>query len=258
MGLRITQDDLVLFKYLFEHDFLNRTHIRNYIWQDRHQVSTRRRLAKLTRYGFLKKKLKPNRDRANLTILLPTKKALTALKENEDKFKNLARNNTVFYDKINPDNYKVRDIKVVEEQFTRFLHKEKIINLRLILEDHGAKNWVSKNIIRRKAKLKTIPDGLFSRNGDVFAVELETKKRYDSKYKYKFERYVQEDKVDKIIYIAGYKSIYDNLIEVINPKFFSKFNANTQYQNFYIAKYENMINGELQVINPFKETILEF
>ena len=50
--IRITDDDLLLFKYLFEEQYIKRSHIRDYLWKHKTNGSIRVRLSKLLKNNF--------------------------------------------------------------------------------------------------------------------------------------------------------------------------------------------------------------
>lgn len=160
--ISLTDNDLLLFKYLFECRFLSREHIQKFIYTGFNPNYVTTRIWKLVRNKYLRKVPIATKE----TILLPTHKSLYALDTYSDKVKLLTRKNghelsyfpadayrwylnSTVYDKAAPINYK------------EFAHNNKVNEIRFYLEDRGALYWVSDIIYKNREITTNNPDGYF-------------------------------------------------------------------------------------------------
>lgn len=162
MKVIITDQDLLLFKYLFESKFLSRNHIRKFIYEGFNPGYVDRRLWKLNKSGFVRKVPIATRE----TIIMPTEKSLNMLDIFRDRVIKLTRKNgyplkffpantyecylrTSLYDKDAPINFK------------EFAHDNMVNEMRFLLEDKGALYWISNNVFRNREIGVNNPDGFF-------------------------------------------------------------------------------------------------
>lgn len=162
MKVIITDQDLLLFKYLFESKFLSRNHIRKFIYEGFNPGYVDRRLWKLNKSGFVRKVPIATRE----TIIMPTENSLNMLDIFRERVMKLSRKNglplkyfpantyewylrTSLYDKDAPINFK------------EFAHDNIVNEIRFRMEDKGALYWVSNNVYKNREITTNNPDGYF-------------------------------------------------------------------------------------------------
>lgn len=243
--IKITDRDVILFRYLFENGFLTRNQIGKYIFETKKYHIAR--LRKLKENGFVKF---PTNVLARGTYIQATKKALYYLKSKvgKKKLKNGRRNQKFepFY--INPKNYRVED----EIKLHKFEHDKELNELRFKLENIGANSWITGDMIYRFKIHKKTPDGVFHSENSKFALELEKTLKTKSRYKKIFKKYVKEKGIDYVLYIAQGESLYKSLMKKLNSKFIgfsNSYSSNKSYSKFYIAKYSDIKRGNYTFYN---------
>lgn len=252
--IRITDNDLLLFKYLFESesDFLTREQIRDYLWSDFNEHHVKKRLWQLTKEEYLKKK--PDPTSMKETVLMCDKKALDYIRLDgvQERLKNLKRNDNFKLYYLNPEVYKVKD----EIDLRQYDHDRMLNTLRFIFENNGANYWLTSKLIYRKKLAKKTPDALFHDNKKLYAIELENTLKQKHRYKDIFATYAQmfrgkgleiNKNINKVLYITTSDSIYKSLQKKINSKFISY--SKDSYKNFFVAKLEDIKENNFKFHN---------
>ena len=255
--MKLTNNDLILFKYLFENNFLTRDHIHNYIWDNLNNKYIYHRLLQLKEKGFIETVDDPIPYNNRKTLVLGKEKAIYYMDMYVEKLKKLKRNDNFEFRYIKPSLYtEQKDLDYRQIKHDYFLNE-----LRFILEDYGANKWYSDTLIYRQKLFSKIPDGLFENEyfgkEKTFAIELERTLKQDYRYREIFKRYSQEKEIDYVIYVTIGEDtdvIYDSLK---NKKFKSKFMekeidkdevSEDFYNKFYLTKYKHLKNGELDKV----------
>jgi len=256
-SVRITESDVLLFKYLFENSFLTREHIGEYIYSS--LTYANQRLSRLTKTRFVKKKPYPLRDGNRTTYIMPTKKALSYLKTEKGKKKlnNIERNNKFEHRFIKPKNYIVRSNISLDQ----FEHDDQVNKLRFEFENIGACFWVTQDIAERFNLHSKIPDGIFdTRDRETkFVLELEKTLKRNSRYinsKYGvLTRYAQEDSIDGVLYVVEGDSLYKSIMKKFNPK--SIPYPKGAYKKFYAAKLKDILAGDYKFYNKTANKVFD-
>lgn len=234
--IRITDKDLLLFKYLFETDFLTRPQIHKYIYGS--SSYGHKRIWQLTKEGFLKKLVSPNGN----TVILATDKALDYIHIHRSRFDNLKRNNVKLY-RVDPLLYKVQE----KLDLRKFEHDSLLNTVRFKFEDYGADYWITDLLLYRRRVFKTTPDGTFQKKGKLFAVELENTLKKKVRYKDIFSIYSRIKEIDYIIYITTSEMIYNALDKLFNPSFISY--TSDSYKKFFLLRLNDFLRGNLVIRN---------
>ena len=260
MNVRVTNNDLLLFKYLFECDFLSKDHIEKYVWNNRGYNATRQRLWRLKKGGFIKSFADPINFTDYDNVIAATNLAKVAMKANRDKVKKLSRRYNFELLYVNPKEYRTID----KINYAEMEHNYFVSELRFIFENYGASLWQPENLLYRKKMYNKIPDGTFmSYDGRTFAVELERNLKNKSSYKRIFAQYDNDDGIDFIIYVTiGEDSdmIYNNLKDKKLKRSFYRNNfkdnwisdgriSDDFYKKFYLIKYKDIKKGNLVARN---------
>lgn len=212
--LRLTEKDYLLFRYLFEHEWVSQDLIKDYIWKDLVSPSyVNKRLWMLT--GG--KQGKENREwvhKYNHTWLK------NKIYQASQTCEGVLQNNDSFYDEIiNSTRPDMNDQDIEYSKFPRqfykhskeedinvisFEHDYAVLKTRLVFEKLGlAKDWVTEQMIwsesysrkfnKEKEKLGIIPDAVFTFKGEEkdyrIALEMEYTRKSKSTYKEKIEKY---------------------------------------------------------------------
>ncbi|MFW5794685.1 MAG: hypothetical protein ACOCV1_04285 [Bacillota bacterium] len=227
-NLRITDNDLKLFRYLFEQDFLTREQIKNYVWKDLNNSHIDNRLARLTKLNYIKKH--PDLSGTFTTVVMADKMAKTLLS-----------NNTIVERMINLEDYFINDKTFINSYITRekpslgrFNHDEYLTNIRFKLEK-SVSEFMSYRLLQVYNKnnsdnkyTRPTPDSLAVVNGKTIAIELEnTPKRRIRYEKDIFSGYNEDDRIDYVLYFCTDRNIYEKIIEYV-AKYFSKNPINTE------------------------------
>lgn len=171
--IRIGENDLVLFKYLFEEKFLEREIIKKYIWENRGNSYIDNRLAQLINANYLKKEFHPTRKNAKL--LAATKKAKLILDMKKEVFQGgYQKENTILSD-LELNNYKVAD----GIDARTIIHDLELIKVRLKLEKLGVNFWKSRILLNSdREDFSLVPDGKFEYNGTRYFLEFDINNSY--------------------------------------------------------------------------------
>ena len=259
MNVKITNNDLLLFKYLFECDFLTREHINNFLWDFRSKSTNKVRLWKLHKANYIKKLRDPLNITDSKSVIAGTDLALETLKSNDDTLKNLSRKDIFELIYVDPKEYRV----IEELNYNQIRHDYFLSELRFRMENFGASHWYPDNLMHRKKMYNKIPDGTFKSRGRTFAVELEKTLKKNYSYKRIFAQYDNEDKIDFVIYVFIGKDsemLYENLKERKLKRSFYRDNfkdnwiadgriSDDFYKKFYLIKYKDIKNGNLETKN---------
>lgn len=241
--LLINDHELLFLKYLFETDFLTRSQIKKYIYTDYACDSVDRKLSRMTREGYIKKVRAPI-GRLNETVLLATKKALDTIEIHEERLKEIkVRKNSKLYGE-NIRFYLPQEVLDLKN----YGHDLVLNTVRFQLENIGADYWMTSKILARKKTFKFVPDGVFQKNGKVFAVEYETKYKSTDRYRDIFWKYNDESRINYVIYLTGNDYVHKSLARIINPEFCSY--SMDAYKKFYLVRQSEFFNGNYTVMNP--------
>ena len=253
--LRITDNDLILYRYLFEQDFLTRDQIKNYVWKDLSNSHIDNRLSRLTKEGYIKKH--PDLSAGVGTVLMAGSGAVGLLNNDTiiERMLNLKR---IF---INKERFIRAYAERKKLNFARYNHDEYLTNVRFVLEGF-IKEYMSYRLLmvyNRNVKGKTkeerlkkkytrpTPDALMKTDLGTYAIELENTLKQDFRYKKKiFPGYEEEDRIDVVLYICTSDSILENVnrnIVEFNP-------GNTR---ILVVDYKKVMNAKEQVIRLIQE-----
>jgi hypothetical protein len=258
--LRITDDDLLLFKYLFEEQYIKRSHIRDFLWQHKTKGSIRVRLSRLLKNDYLKSRPDPM-DVNGGTYLFATSKALNYYDLMfEDRVKKITRRKNTRLNIYEADEYKLNaDFKI-----NKIVQNNFLTELRFILEDWGVDCWESRSIFFPKYAKN--PDSIFKIkakiNGEMkdlnIALEFERRKKYPSEYKEIFERYTKVEKVnfDYIIFVAYTDQVYNFFMENLNMSFYPV--DDNSIKKYRVTKYSNLKNNNFITENPYINAKVDF
>jgi len=251
----ITKRELLLFKYLFETDFLTRDQIHNYIYPGTKQYFSTR-LWQLTKEKYLKKLAHPL-GKINETLIMADRKALDALKLHRSDLKTLIRKENFRFWNFNPE----EDYSVQPGLDMRsFSHDILMNDIRFILENAGANYYRTNKMIGRE-RLKDIipngisflPDALFEKRQKAYAVELETARKDVDRYKDIFNRYAAESSIDYVLYITDSIKVYNRVASLMNQKIIN-FSMDS-YKKFYVIRLDDFLRGDWTFINPASEEL---
>lgn len=224
--LRIVENDLVLFKYLFEENFLEREVIKKYIWENRGNSYIDNRLAQLINENYLEKIIHPTRK--NTKLLTATKKAKLFLNMKKEVFQDgYKKGNSKLID-LDLDNYKVTD--GIDPRI--ILHDLELIKVRLKLEKLGVDFWKSRTLLNREREnFPLVPDGKFEYKGTRYFLEFDFNNSY-RRYKKAITVY-KNNLVENVIFIFKRPRItkmFKKLLTVRDDKYYfglySDFNEN--------------------------------
>ena len=224
--IRITENDLILFKYLLEERFLERETIKKYIWENRGNSYIDNRLAQLINADYLKKIIHPTRENAKL--ILATKKAKLVFDLKSEIF-NLGyqKGNSKLID-IDLENYKIVD----DINPQTILHDLELIKVRLKLEKLGVDFWKSRTLLNKEREdFPLVPDGKFEYKGTRYFLEFDINNSY-RRYKKAVTVY-KNNLVENVIFIFKRPRItkgFKKLFTVYDDKYYfglySDFNEN--------------------------------
>lgn len=226
--IRITENDLVLFKYLFEEDFLEREVIKKYIWENRGNSYIDNRLAQLINAGYIKKELHPTKKNAKL--LAATKKAKLILSMKKEIFKDgYQKGNSILTD-LDLENYKVVD--GIDVRTT--IHNFELIKVRLKLEKLGVDFWKSRTLLNRdREDFPLIPDGKFEYKGTRYFLEFDFNNSY-RRYQKAINVY-KNNLIENVIFIFKRPRItkgFKKLLTVSDDKYY--FGLYSDFKENYI------------------------
>lgn len=246
MSVVISNDDLILFKYLFECDFLTRDQIKKYIYSSGNYAT--KRLWELNKENYIKKKRNPlNRG----TFIMADQKALDFVKAVPDRLQKLSRNDNFKSFFIEPRLYHIQD----DISLHKFNHDSMLNSIRFQFEDYGADYWMTDKILNRKTIYSKIPDGTFNKNKKRYAIELEHSLKMKSRYKGILGKYASERKLNYILYLTTSDTIFNAMQRKFNPKFISY--SNDAYKKFFTARLEDFKKGDLRFYNKTADLVLD-
>ena len=271
--MQLSYDDLKLIKYLFECEFLTREQINNYILKDISNRQIDNIISKLKEFKFIKTMRNPfefiNEDYIYSAEFFAEHSLLN--EKTHNKFKKMCNEFELHY--IDPIKYRLFE----KETFNNRTHDYFLNNVRFMLENIGAKNWIPEYILRKKYNKinndkeedKKIPDGLIEDKLNI-AIEVERTLKSPKRYMRIFKKYHNnfEKDIDLVIYVVvGEKSqyIYDGLERFLTPelkkrdtyKIENKFNnvklTDNFYENYFVIKYEDLKKGKYVIENTYNE-----
>jgi len=231
--LRITKNDLILFKYLMEEKFIHIDIVKKYLGRNYEESSYRRRLADLRKEGYIKYIGDPLSHR---NYIFPTKKALIVYKLKYEELKEeviLNGNSLVGYN--NPEKYNLKK----DINFNTILEDIKLTELRFMMEDLGVDHW-RRNTMYYNEYAKN-PNATFKIDSNNYAVELETKFKGEKKYRDDFMKFDKVDKIDfkRIIYITTKNSVFHDLSDLIEEIFIPELSGPEWKKKYAVAKYKD-------------------
>ena len=257
--MKATKNDYKLIKYLFESKFLTKKQILDYILSDMNSDYVKSRITQLKKYRYLKYITNPLPFINEKNIYLADFFAYDNLlhKKMIKDFKEMCKENNLLF--INPKEYNL----VKELNYNNVIHDYYLNNLRLMLEEIGAKNWLPDFIIKKRKKHDKVPDGLIKGKYNI-AIELERTLKKPKRYGKIFDLYQDENNIDFVIYVTVGKSsdnIYKRLKGFMKPSFLnSKYLKNEElelvdnfHENYFLIKYENFKNGNYIIKNTYND-----
>lgn len=244
----MTDRDLLLFRYLFEEDFVSRDLIKKYIWRELSDSYVTHRLWRMTKEGYVKKY--PDIRREQGTVLMAGKEAVKMVRNDtiRKRMRNLDIDQVQFYNSdIIFDHYEERD----DLNKGTFEHDLMVTEVRLILERLSEIDyWVSQRLLWKhnynasdENKYGKIADGLVKWRDYILAVELENNLKKQSRYDDIFKTYNKDKGINGVLYITT------------NDRIFKKLQVFTKKpKKFYIADMSNIRKGILKFSNS-KSTV---
>jgi len=191
----LTNNDLKLIKYLYECEFLTRKQIYDYVLSDITNRQVRNILSKLKSFNFIKYLRNPFQFSNEEYIYVVDYFAESSLMMTGTfkQFKKMCDEFNLNY--IDLDKYRM----FKTETFNNRTHDYFLNNVRFMLEDIGAKNWIPEYIIRqndsyknnKKGHIKKVPDGIIKGTNNI-AIELERTLKTPSRYLDIFNKYKKE------------------------------------------------------------------
>lgn len=249
--LRITKNDLILFKYLMEEKFIHIDIVKKYLGKDYEESSYRRRLSELRKEGYIKYVGDPLSYRH---YIFPTEKALIVYKlKYEELKKEIILNGNSLVGYHDPEKYNLKK----NINFSTIVEDIQLTELRFLLENLGIDRWSRSNMYYNKYAKN--PDAIFkigieNKMDTKYAVELETEFKGDQKYENEFMKYDKVEKIDfkKIIYITTKNSIYNKLADIIQNKVILGLSSNKWKKKYSLIKYNDLLNGQFIIYSPIK------
>jgi len=258
--IKLSKNDLKLIKYLYECEFLTRKQIKNYVWENLHNVHIRRRLPKLRKNNYIQYKDNPfsfvnEKYVYMLDYFADDSLMMTGTFE---QYKKMCDEFNLNY--IDLNNYTFKN-----ELDDRRLNKQyHLNNVRFKLEEIGVKNWIPYYVFRnlsmsnkiKKSDNKTFdvyPDGIVQEK-NLIGIELERKIKPRIHYRDLFVKYDKEDLFKVVIFVTyGRNSgnIYNGLQGKLNPEFSYDYDdlSRNFYNKFFVIKYSDLMNGNYDIYN---------
>lgn len=245
--IRITLNDLILFKYLFEEKYIHIDLVKKYLGSDYEESSYRRRLSKLKKNGYIEYKAFTMFKKH---LIFPTKKALIVydLKHEELKNEVKMRGNT-FIKYHSSDKYNLKNNIDLNT-----LKKDKLLTeLRFKMEDLGVDHWQRERMYYNKYAKN--PDAIFELWNKTYAVELELSKKNYKEYKNEFIAYEKVKKIefDKIIYIPLSENNFDYIFDIIKNKFISELLDTCWKKRYWMIKFDDLKNNNFMIYYPLEK-----
>lgn len=238
--IRITENDLILFKYLFEEIQLERDSIKNYIWDYRDNSYIDNRLAQLINSDYLKTTIHPFMKNGKLIYATKKAKLIYSMRENifADNYK---KGNTILK-YFNMNKYKIED----SFDSRRLEHDLNLTKLRLKFENLGVEEFESSIMLRRQELPfdKLLPDGRFKYKDKQYYLEFDNDNGY--------RRYKKGTTVYK-------NNLIKNVIFIFNrnyiPKGFKK-RLTTKNDTFYFALFSDFQKDKIELQNLMNEKLI--
>lgn len=235
--IKITKDDLLLFRYLFEQKVLERDTIKNFIWKHKSNSYIDNRLSELIKYDFIKKISHPFKRRERL--LSGTERAIDFLESHSSSNKSICKRNNSILKYFN-----VRRYSVYDNFDIRKIKHDLIMNkIRFIFEDFGVNYWYSQTMIQNSnINLGFYPDSRFTLNEEDYYIELDIN---DS-----FKRYNDTLKKYKVY---GFKAIYIFYDEETIERFLKELDLFDR--NIFYGTYKQIENGNFKFVSSSNDTL---
>ena len=255
MSIRLTDDDFLFLKYLFQHQFISSDLVQNYIMSNKNPNYVLQRCWRLagndnnkTEYVNIMQN-----DWCNIKMYSISTEAELILKKNDSFFKRIndVESINIFGEPVKTLDFENKrsflknrgDVKLHEFEHTRFL-----VETRLLLEYYAiASNWVSDEILksisghknRAGKKTGSIPDSIFelrlNRNKTIdVALEFERTVKRPSTYKNKAKSHNKKDKIDSVIWLYTKQEIKNKIKRNLSKNRLSK--------THYLLNYEQIKN----------------
>lgn len=248
--MRIEINDLLLFKYLFEENYIHIDDVLNFnLMKHKSESSKRYRLSQLKKAGYIKYKADPF---SRKHYIFPTEKTKVAMKAKFDEFKKeyKIRNNTYlkFY---KPKNYSIKQ----DFNFNNLIHDRELTQLRFYLEEIGVDYWQRETMYYNKYTKN--PDSIFQIAKNNFAVELEKNYKDLSRYENIFIKYykMKEIKLKAVIYVTTDDDVYNQLNNLLKDIFIGEISDKVWQNKIRIAKFDNFKNGLFKTFIPYEQEI---
>ncbi|MFW6009477.1 MAG: hypothetical protein ACOCP8_09465 [archaeon] len=250
--LRITVNDLILFKYLLEEKYIHIDLVKKYIGKNYEASSYRRRLSGLKKSGYIKY-VKDFGSHKN--FIFPTKKTeiMYEAKKNELKNEVKMRGNTLLkYSEVNNN-------KILDKYNLSTHHKNiRLTQLRFFLEKIGVDYWRRSSMYYNKYAKN--PDAIFELWNKTYAVELELSKKNYKEYKNEFIAYEKVKKIefDKIIYIPLSENNFDYIFDIIKNKFIYELSDTYWKKRYWMIKFDDLKNNNFMIYYPLEKKRADF
>lgn len=247
--LRLTDDDLIMFKYLMEEKYIYIDDVKKYLMNQKYDSDKRERLSMLKKEGYIKYKGDPGSYK---NFVFPTEKAKMWLdiKKDEMRKKIKMRSNSYlkYYD---VDKYSVKkDIDI-----NSYVHDRKLTQLRFMLEEIGVDYWERETMYYNKYKKN--PDAICEISNKKYAIELERSFKSEKRYETIFEKYGKIDniKFESIIYVTTKDIVYNQLNSVINDIIVLGIKDRDWKSKYRLSKFDDFKEGKFIVYKPYLDEI---
>ena len=232
--MRITNRDLIMFKYLFEEKHIFIDDLLDFM-ELKYESSKRRRLSKLKKNGYIKYEGDPVNYKH---FVFPTKKAKTVYEIKYKELKNevkMRSNSLIKY--VDPDKYKIAD----SIDINSYIHDRKLTQLRFKMEEMGVDYWQTETTYYNKYKKN--PDAIFELSNRKYAVEFERTFKDKNRYKKIFEKYSKVEKIDfsSIIYFTTEKEIFERLYSLIKNISVAGIDYNGWQKEYRLAELDDFL-----------------
>lgn len=256
-NLRVTDNDLLLYRYLFENDFLTRDQIKNYVWKNLNNSYIDDRLAKLTKENYIKKH--PDLTVGTGSVLMAGSGAQTLVKNDSIIEKMLALKSYFFNRKGAILKYRERN----GLNLARYDHDRYLSNVRFKIEKR-VKSYLSyrmilihnRNSLKEKKFTQPVPDALYISNDDkIYAIELEKTLKKKSRYQKEiFPGYGADKRIAGVIYVCTSSNILNRINGYLKDGFV-KGKYSDFYQKIYLVDYKKLIKSKKEV-EPYRFKVL--
>lgn len=237
--IRINNNDMILFKYLFEENYIHIDDLLNLgLLSHKYKSNIRRRLSNLKKEGYIKYKADP---KSYKNYVFPTEKAKLLYDMKYKEFKNevkMRSNSYMFFYK--PEKYTLRK----QLDLNSLIHDRKLTQLRLCLEDIGVDYWQRETMYYNHYKKN--PDAIFKINDLNFAVEVERTFKDRSRYEEIFTKYEKLEKISftSIIYITLDDEVFNQMSKLINNINVPKIEINDWQEKYRVAEFNDFFKDK--------------